>query len=104
MCPTRLASPRSARSCCRANIGAAVAIIFGIFAILADPGVLAHGWIHLKIVLVLVLLVFHLRLYRRIIALENEPGTATRREFTIIHGVVSALLLVILFLVFLQPF
>jgi protoporphyrinogen IX oxidase len=86
------------------NIGAAVAIIFGIFAILADPGVLTHGWIHLKILLVLVLLVFHLRLYRRIIALENEPGTATRREFTIIHGVVSALLLVILFLVFLQPF
>ncbi len=53
---------------------------------------------------VLVLLGFHLRLYWRIIALENEPGTATRREFSIIHGVVSALLLAILFLVFLQPF
>ncbi len=86
------------------NIGAAVAIIFGIFAILAHPGVLVHGWLHLKILLVLVLLGFHLRLYWRIIALENEPGTATRREFSIIHGVVSALLLAILFLVFLQPF
>ncbi len=84
------------------NIGAAVAIIFGIFAILA--GVLVHGWLHLKILLVLALLGFHLRLYWRIIALENEPGTATRREFSIIHGVVSALLLAILFLVFLQPF
>jgi protoporphyrinogen IX oxidase len=86
------------------NIGAVVAIIFGILAILADPGVLAHGWIHAKILLVLVLLGFHLRLYRRIIALENEPGTATRREFSIIHGVVSALLFAILLLVFLQPF
>ena len=86
------------------NIGAAVAIIFGIFAILAEPAVLEQGWLHVKILLVLVMLAVHVRLYLRIIALENDPGAATRREFSIIHGIVSALLLVILFLVFLKPF
>jgi protoporphyrinogen IX oxidase len=86
------------------NIGAVVAVIFGIFAILADPDVLMRGWLHVKILLVLVLLGVHIQLYRRIIALENDPGSATRREFSIIHGAVSTLLLVILLLVFLKPF
>jgi putative membrane protein len=86
------------------NIGAAVAIIFGIFAILAEPFVLERGWLHVKILLVLGLLAVHIRLYLRIVALENDPGTATRREFSIIHGLVSALLLLILVLVFLKPF
>lgn len=86
------------------NIGAAVAIIFGIFAILAEPAVLAQGWLHVKILLVLVMLAAHVRLNLRIIALENDAGAATRREFSIIHGIISALLLVILFLVFLKPF
>jgi hypothetical protein len=44
------------------------------------------------------------RLYMRIVALENDPASATRREFSIIHGVVSALLLMILVLVILKPF
>jgi putative membrane protein len=87
-----------------ANIGAAVAIIFGVFAILAEPSVLDRGWLHVKILLVLVLLAAHVRLYLRITALENEPLSATRREFSIIHGVVSLLVLVILGLVFLKPF
>lgn len=87
-----------------ANIGATVAIIFGIFAILVEPGVLAQGWLHVKILLVLAMLAAHVRLYLRIVALENDSGAATRREFSIIHGIVSALLLVILFLVFVKPF
>jgi hypothetical protein len=37
-------------------------------------------------------------------ALESEPGSSTRREFAILHGIVSVLLLLILALVFLQPF
>jgi protoporphyrinogen IX oxidase len=86
------------------NIGAAVAIIFGIFAILAEPAVLAQGWLHVKLVLVLAMLAAHVRLNLRIIALENDAGAATRREFSIIHGIISALLLVILFLVFVKPF
>jgi protoporphyrinogen IX oxidase len=86
------------------NIGAAVAVVFGAMALVASPQTLEHGWMHLKILLVLLMLAVHVRLYLRIVALENDPGAATRREFTIIHGIVSALLLGILFLVFIRPF
>ena len=86
------------------NIGAIVTVIFGIFMVLLDPHVMLHGWMHAKLALVLVLLFFHFRLYRRVVALETDAGSATRREFSIIHGVVSLLLLLILVLVLLKPF
>jgi len=87
-----------------ANTGAAVAIIFGILAMVAEPGIWTRGWLHLKLLLVLLMLVVQLRLYRRIRALEEAPLDATRREFSIIHGLVSLLLLATLMLVFLKPF
>jgi putative membrane protein len=87
-----------------ANIGAGVAIIFGILAILSEPGVLTQGWLHLKLLLVLFMMGIHYRLYQRIRALEEAPLDATRREFSVIHGLVSALLLGTLVLVFLKPF
>jgi putative membrane protein len=86
------------------NIGAIVTVVFGIFMVLLDPRVMLQGWMHAKIGLVLVLLVFHVRLYWRVIALENDPGSATRREFTILHGIFSLLLLLILVLVLVKPF
>lgn len=86
------------------NIGAIVTVIFGIFMILLDPRVMLQGWMHAKIGLVLLLLVFHVRLYWRVTALESDPGSATRREFTILHGIFSLLLLLILVLVLIKPF
>ena len=86
------------------NIGAIVTVVFGVFLVLLDPGVMRHGWMHAKIALVLVLLFFHVKLYRRVSALENDPGSATRREFSMIHGIVSLLLLLILVLALVKPF
>ena len=87
-----------------ANTGAAVAIIFGILAVVAEPAVLARGWLHLKLLLVLLMLMVHFRMYQRIQALIEAPLDATRREFSIMHGLVSLLLLGTLMLVFLKPF
>jgi putative membrane protein len=87
-----------------ANGGALAAIGFGIWLILIDPAVLRQGWLHIKLLLVVVLIILHARMYRRISALEAEPSTANRREFAMMHGIVSLLLLGILLLVFLRPF
>ncbi len=54
------------------NIGALTTILLGIILILLDPAVLMRGWLHAKLVLVLVLLYFHYRLYRRIRDLEDD--------------------------------
>jgi len=87
-----------------ANAGAAVAIIFGILAVAVEPGVLARVWLHLKLLLVLMMLAVHIRLHYRIRALEGAPLDVRRREFSIMHGLVSLMLLGILILVFLKPF
>jgi putative membrane protein len=86
------------------NLGALATVFFGIILILLDPAVLMGGWLHVKLVLVLVLLYFHYRLYRRILNLESDPSGASAREFKMIHGIVSALLLAILALAVLKPF
>lgn len=87
-----------------ANAGAIVAILFGIFAMIENPSVMRHGWMHVKLALVVVMLFFHALLYRRIAALADDPGRATRGQFSMIHGVVSLLLLAILVLVIVRPF
>jgi putative membrane protein len=86
------------------NLGALATVFFGIILILLDPAVLMMGWLHTKLVLVLVLLYFHYRLYRRVLNLENDPSGASSREFKMIHGIISALLLAILALAVLKPF
>ena len=86
------------------NLGAAVSIILGLLMILLDPTVLQHGWILAKLLLVAILLFYHVRFYRRIKFLENNPSQSTSREFRVIHGMVSALLIAILVLTVLKPF
>jgi protoporphyrinogen IX oxidase len=86
------------------NIGALATVLFGVILILLDPSTLMGGWLHLKLLLVLVLFYFHYRLYRRILSLENDPSGASAREFKLIHGIVSMLLLAILALAVLKPF
>src|ERR1700693_543814 len=77
------------------NLGAAVTILLGLLLILMDPSVLRHGWISAKWLLVAILLFYHVRFYRRIKFLENHPSHSTSREFRVIHGMVSALLVAI---------
>lgn len=86
------------------NIGGAVAIIFGILLMTMEPGVLRQGWLHVKLLLVFILLLVHLRLHRRIVALSDNPSSVSRIEFRVIHGVVSLLLLAILVMAFVRPF
>jgi protoporphyrinogen IX oxidase len=86
------------------NIGGTVALIFGILLIVAEPATLHQGWLHAKLLLVFILLMVHLRLYRRIVALTDNPSAVSQSEFRAIHGVVSLLLLAILALAIIKPF
>ena len=86
------------------NLGAAITIALGILLLIMEPSVLRQGWLHTKLLLVAILLFYHVRFYRRIIFLENNPSQSTRHEFRVIHGMVSALLIAILVLTVLKPF
>jgi len=86
------------------NVGAAITIALGILLILTNPPVLRQGWFHAKLLLVAVLLFYHVRFYRRIMFLEDNPSQSTRREYSVVHGLVSLLLLAILMLAVMKPF
>ncbi len=86
------------------NLGAAISIALGIVLIIMDPAVLRHGWLDAKLLCVAVLLFYHVTFYRRIIFLEDNPSQSSRREFRIVHGAVSLLLIAILVLTVLKPF
>jgi putative membrane protein len=86
------------------NLGAAITIAFGIILILMRPEVMRQGWLHAKLLLIAVILFYHVRFYRRIRFLEDNPSASTRREFAVVHGVVSLLLLAILLLAIMKPF
>jgi len=81
-----------------------MSIILGLVLIIMDPSVLRHGWLHAKLLLVAILLFYHVRFYRRIKFLENNPSQSSSREFRVIHGMVSALLIAILVLTVIKPF
>jgi putative membrane protein len=86
------------------NLGAAITIVLGLILIIMNPVVLHQGWLHAKLLLVAILLFYHVRFYRRITFLENNPSKSTRKEFRVIHGMVSALLIAILVLAVMKPF
>jgi len=86
------------------NVGAAITIGLGIVLILMEPAVVRQGWLQAKLLLVAVLLFYHVRFYRRITFLEDNPSQSSRYEFRIIHGTVSLLLIAILALAVMKPF
>lgn len=86
------------------HISAAITIVLGIALIVMEPEVIRQGWLHIKLTLVVILLYFHYRFFRRAAELENDPSRAARGEFMMVHGVVSLLLIGILLLVMLKPF
>lgn len=85
------------------NLGAAITIGLGILLIFLEPPVLRQAWLHLKLLLVAILLFYHVRFYRRIVFLEDNPSQSTRREYLVIHGMVSLLLIAILLLAVMKP-
>lgn len=86
------------------NVGAAVTIGLGIILIVIQPVVLREGWFQTKLLVVALLLFYHVRFYRRIMFLENNPSHSSRREFRVVHGMVSLLLIAILVLAVMKPF
>jgi len=86
------------------NVGAVITIFLGIVIIVLNPEVLHRGWLHLKLLLVLGILLYQWRLYRRIRQLEENPSESSGGEFRMAHGILSLLVLAILLLAILQPF
>jgi protoporphyrinogen IX oxidase len=86
------------------NLGAVLALGFGVAMLVAAPAYLALGWMHAKLALVLVLIGFHGA--NSVLARSLRLGTSTRsaRWFRIYNEAPALLLVAIVLLVVLKPF
>jgi putative membrane protein len=86
------------------TIGGTLTLIFGIAMLIGAPGYLAMGWLHVKLLLVLLVIVYHgycLKLLRDFAAERNKRSANWFRGF---NEVLTPLLIAIVILAVVKPF
>jgi putative membrane protein len=87
-----------------ATIGGTLTLIFGIAMVIGAPGYLAMGWLHVKLTLVLLVVIYHgycLKLLRDFAAQRNTRSVNWFRGF---NEVLTPLLIAIVILAVVKPF
>ena len=86
------------------SIGAVATVVLGIALIAAAPAYLKMGWLHIKLALVLLLVVYHLLCYKFLRDFAHDRRTHSARWFRAFNEVPSVLLLGIVILAIVKPF
>jgi len=86
------------------SIGALLTVGLGIAMILLAPGYMKMGWLHAKLALVLLLIVYHLICYKFVRDFAHDRKTHSARWFRAFNEVPSVLLIGIVILVVVKPF
>jgi len=85
------------------SIGAAATVVLGIAMIVAAPAYLKMGWLHVKMTLVLLLIVYHGLCYKFLRDFAHDRRTHTARWFRAFNEVPSLLLVGIVILAIVKP-
>ncbi len=86
------------------HIGGALAIAFGIATLVAEPFYLRAGWLHVKLALVLLLVVYHGALVRMVHDFAHDRCRWTSRGLRWFNEIPGVLLLAIVILAVVKPF
>ena len=86
------------------TIGGALALAFGIAMVAAVPAYLQFGWLHAKLGLVLLLVLYHLWCARLMRGLEAGTVRHSDRWYRVFNEVPSVLLIAIVVLATVKPF
>jgi putative membrane protein len=86
------------------SIGAALTVAFGVAMIVAAPAYLKMGWLHVKLTLVLLLIVYHLVCYKFVRDFAHDRRTHSAKWFRMFNEVPSLLLIGIVILAVAKPF
>jgi len=87
-----------------AHPGALITIGAGTVLIVIQPAYVHQSWLHAKLSLVVILIGMNLFLHMRARELADKPFKARPGQFRMLHGVISALFLIIVILVMIKPF
>ena len=86
------------------TIGAAATVLFGVGMLVAFPAYLKMGWMHAKLALVLLLIVYHATCYKFVRDFAHDRRTHSAKWFRAYNEVPSLLLIGIVILVVVKPF
>lgn len=80
------------------------AYVFGIWMVVLSPDWLGQGWLHAKILLVLLLTGAHMAMARWRRAFAEDRNTRPQRFYRIVNEVPTVLMIAIVILVIVKPF
>jgi len=86
------------------SIGAVATVLFGIVMIVAAPVYLTMHWLHVKLTLVLLLVVYHAMCFKYLRDFELDRQTRGSKWFRAFNEIPSLLLLGIVVLAVVKPF
>jgi putative membrane protein len=86
------------------TIGGLLTLLFGIAMVVAAPGYLKMGWLHVKLTLVLLLIVYHALCYKFLRDFAHDRRTHSAKWFRAFNEVPSVLLIGIVILAIVKPF
>ncbi len=86
------------------SIGAILTVIFGAALIVAAPAYLKMGWLNVKLMLVLLLIVYHLICYKFVRDFAHDRKTRSAQWFRMFNEVPSVLLIGIVILAVVKGF
>ena len=85
------------------TLGAALAVCFGIAMIVATPGYLHFAWLHAKLALVALLIVYHLWCRQLMGALRDGRNAHSQRWYRFFNEIPALLLIAIVILAVVKP-
>ena len=85
------------------SIGAVATVVLGAAMIVAAPAYLKMGWLHVKLTLVLLLIVYHGLCYKFLRDFAHDRRTHSARWFRAFNEVPSLLLIGIVILAIVKP-
>jgi putative membrane protein len=89
------------------HVGGALAIVFGALTLgafaSASPAYLAQGWLHAKLVLVVLLVAYHAMLVRLVGRFARDANTRSSRWLRVFNEIPALLLIAIVILVVVKP-
>jgi putative membrane protein len=85
------------------TIGALLTIIFGVAMIVAAPGYLKMAWLHAKLALVLLLIVYHLVCLKLVGDFAHDRNSHSAKWFRMFNELPSLLLVGIVILAIVKP-
>jgi len=86
------------------TIGAALTLLFGLWLLLRNPGLLEAGWMRAKLALVVLLIGFHSWLWRLMCDLAAGRNVRSERWYRLFNEVPSLALIGIVLLAVAKPF